>query len=220
MKTPIRFKICCIASIQEAQMAIDAGASALGLVGHMPSGPGVISDQLIAEIAKNVPPPIATFLLTSETDPQRIIDHYRRCRTTAIQLVDLPAKGSWEILRNELPGIKLVQVIHVTDESSIQQAVNAAPFIDALLLDSGNPDLQIKELGGTGRTHNWQLSSKIVESVKSPVFLAGGLNATNVSEAIKAVKPFAVDVCSGVRTNGKLDTQKLNTFAKMIRVNH
>ncbi len=207
-----RIKICCIANKQEAFDAIEAGAAALGLVGKMPSGPGVISDEEIFQIAQIVPPPIATFLLTSETNSKDIIEHYRKAQTTTIQIVDeLAERDHYEISR-ALPNVKIVQVVHVVDEKSVDEAIELAESIDAILLDSGNPNLKIKELGGTGRRHDWKLSRKIVESIKKPVFLAGGLNADNVREAIETVQPFGLDVCSGVRTNGKLDKFKLKIF--------
>lgn len=205
-------KICCIASIEEAQTAIKYGASALGLVGKMPSGPGPISDERIYQIAQATPPPIATFLLTSETQVSEIIQHHRRTYTNTIQIVDELSESNYDALKRELPAVKIVQVIHVTDESSIEEAVRISEHVDALLLDSGNPKLKIKELGGTGRVHNWKLSRKIVEQANVPVFLAGGLNETNVRQAIEEVQPFGLDLCSGVRTNGQLDPQKLERF--------
>ena len=207
-----RVKICCISSIDEARIAIENGASALGLVGHMPSGPGVIGDELINQIAKMVPPPISTFLLTSETKPQDIINHYRRVNTTTIQIVDELEKREYEMLRNELPNVKLVQVIHVIDHNSVKEAIEISKYVDAILLDSGNPNLSVKELGGTGRTHNWDLSREIRNSISIPLFLAGGLNKDNVRQAIQAVQPFGLDLCSSVRTDGKLDQQKLKDF--------
>jgi phosphoribosylanthranilate isomerase len=207
-----KVKICCISSVGEAQMAIHAGASALGLVGHMPSGPGVISDDLIYNIAKTVPPPIATFLLTSETSAKEIIRHSLRTQTNTIQLVDKLTEGTYTDLRENLPGINLIQVIHVIDEKSVVEAIAISEMVDAILLDSGNPNLAIKELGGTGRTHNWKLSRKIRDSIKIPVFLAGGLNPNNVRQAIEEVEPFGLDVCSGVRTKGMLDKAKLDLF--------
>lgn len=215
MKKP-RVKICCISSVEEAKMAIEYGASALGLVGHMPSGPGVISDELIGQIAKVVPPPISTFLLTSETKPQDIITHYKRVQTTTIQIVDELEEREYQWLRRELPNVKLVQVIHVIDEHSVTEAVEIAHYVDAILLDSGNPTLSVKELGGTGRTHNWELSREIRKAIPIPLFLAGGLNKDNVRQAIETVQPFGLDLCSGVRTNGKLDEQKLQDFFKAI----
>ena len=210
MKT--RVKICCIASAEEAKLAIAFGASALGLVAAMPSGPGPIRDELILQIARSVPPPIATFLLTCESQGQAIIAHHRRTLTSALQLVDTPEKGAIAAIRKELPHVKIVQVIHVCNERSIDEALQAAAQADALLLDSGNPALAVKELGGTGRVHDWRLSRQIVSQSPVPVFLAGGLNASNVREAIDQVQPFAVDLCSGVRSNGRLDPKKLEVF--------
>lgn len=216
MKTKVRIKICCIGSVEEAQTAIEYGASALGLVGKMPSGPGVIDDNLIARIARSVPPAVSTFLLTSETNPKEIIAHYKKVYTSTIQLVDALEGLDYKTLRNELPGVKLVQVIHVLDENSVAEALEISESVDAILLDSGNPNLNIKELGGTGRVHNWQISRQIREQVKVPVFLAGGLNSHNVREAIETVQPFGIDICSGVRSVFKLDKEKLEAFLKEI----
>jgi phosphoribosylanthranilate isomerase len=213
-----RIKICCIQSEAEARLAIAAGADALGLVGTMPSGPGPIADVLIAGIAARVPPPIATFLLTSETDPEAIIAHARRCRTNTLQLVDRVADAAYPRLRGSLPGIKLVQVIHVTDEESVPEALAAAAHADALLLDSGQPHAAIKVLGGTGRVHDWALSRRIIEAAPCPVLLAGGLRADNVSAAIASVRPFGVDVCTGVRRadDYSLDPEKLEAFVAAV----
>ena len=207
-----RVKICCISSVSEAQMAIAYGASALGLVGNMPSDPGIISDELIVQIAKSVPPTIATFLLTSETQAEAIIAHHQKVHTTTIQIVDALQEGTYQQIRQALPAIKLVQVIHVIDEQTVEEAIQVSEFVDAILLDSGNPNLQVKELGGTGRVHNWALSRKIRESIQIPLFLAGGIKAENVKEAIETVQPFGLDLCSSVRTDGLLDPTKLEKF--------
>jgi phosphoribosylanthranilate isomerase len=211
-----RVKICCISSVEEARIAIECGASALGLVGQMPSGPGVIGDELINQIARTVPPPIATFLLTCETKPRDIISHYKRVNTTTIQIVDELENRDYELLRKELPNVKLVQVIHVIDHSSVKEAIEISNYVDAILLDSGNPNLMVKELGGTGRTHNWELSRQIRESIPIPLFLAGGLNKDNVKQAIETVQPFGIDLCSSVRTKGQLDKTKLEEFFNVI----
>ena len=209
-------KICCMASREEARLAISAGASAIGLVSAMPSGPGPIADSLIADIAAVVPPPIATFLLTCRQDADSIIEQHSMCRTSTLQLVDSMAPAELEKLRARLPGIRLVQVIHVGGEESIDEARMIAPSVDALLLDSGNQKLAVKELGGTGRVHDWRISRRIRDAVDVPLFLAGGLNAGNVAAAVAAVQPHGVDVCSGVRTEGKLDAAKLRAFVSTL----
>jgi phosphoribosylanthranilate isomerase len=212
MRAKPRVKICCISSVEEARLAIGCGASAVGLVSAMPSGPGVIDEVLITEIAAMVPPPIATFLLTSRQDAASIIAQQNRCRVNTIQLCDAVQAGCYEELRDELPGISLVQVIHVTGPESVDEAVAVSGGVNALLLDSGNQKLAVKELGGTGRKHDWRVSRAICEAVKIPVFLAGGLNPDNVQEAIQEVRPFGLDICSGVRANGRLDEAKLKRF--------
>jgi phosphoribosylanthranilate isomerase len=216
MRNFIKIKICCISSVEEAMLAIKCGASALGLVSEMPSGPGVIDENLIAEISSKVPPPIATFLLTSKQNADEIIVQHSKTRTNTLQLVDHLPHSELMKIREKLSAIKLVQVIHVLDEKSIEEAVGVQTYVDALLLDSGNPKLEVKELGGTGRTHNWQISRKIVERVNIPVFLAGGLNPENVKEAIEIVQPFGLDICSGVRTNGLIDEIKLKKFFQKV----
>jgi len=213
---PMRLKVCCIASREEAALAIRYGASAVGLVSAMPSGPGPIDEALIAEIAAAVPPPVATFLLTCATSAAAIIDQVQRCRPSTVQLVDAVAPGVYAELRLAIPATRLVQVIHVQDESSVAEAVEASRHADALLLDSGNPKLAVKELGGTGRAHDWRLSRCIVEAVGVPVFLAGGLNPGNVREAMATVRPFGIDVCSGLRSEGRLDEAKLAAFSAQV----
>jgi phosphoribosylanthranilate isomerase len=207
-----RVKVCCIGSGEEAWVAIRAGASALGLVSAMPSGPGVIAEEDIARIAAQVPPAISTFLLTSLQEAAAIVVQQRRLRTTTVQICDSLERGSHADLRAALPGIGLVQVVHVTGPKSLDEAVAVAPEVDALLLDSGNQAAPVKELGGTGRRHDWRVSREIRAAVAVPVFLAGGLTSENVSEAIEEVGPFGLDLCSGVRTDGRLDPRKLDAF--------
>lgn len=193
-------------------MAIAHGASCIGLVSAMPSGPGPIEEELIAEIAAVVPPGVSSFLLTSKQDVASIIDQQRRLGVNTLQLVDRLEDGTHADLRAALPGVKIVQVIHVTGPESVEEAQTVARYVDAILLDSGNQSLQVKELGGTGRTHDWSLSRRIRETIDVPLFLAGGLRPDNVAEAVHAVQPYGIDVCSGLRTDGKLDPVKLGAF--------
>lgn len=212
-----KIKICCISSIEEAVLAVNAGADAIGLVGNMPSGPGIISDELIAHITQQVPPPIATFLLTSERKAADILAHHQRVQTNTIQIVDSLPEMDYALIRRTAPAVKIVQVIHVRNEKQIEEALEIEPWVDAILLDSGNPDMKIKTLGGTGNTHDWKLSRKIREAVKKPVFLAGGINENNVKQAIAEVNPYGIDLCSSLRSKGYLDPLKLDNFFKMIK---
>jgi phosphoribosylanthranilate isomerase len=211
-----RVKVCCIASEEEVAMAVRAGASAVGLVSRMPSGPGPIPEARIREIARTVPPGVDTFLLTCETTAEPIVAQQQYCGTNTLQLVDEVAPEIHRELRDALPGIRIVQVIHVRDEGALDEARRVAARVDAILLDSGNPSLATKELGGTGRAHDWAVSRKIRDAVQVPVYLAGGLNPENVGKAIAQVQPFGVDVCSGLRTDGRLDPTKLERFMRAV----
>ncbi|MBK8213363.1 MAG: phosphoribosylanthranilate isomerase [Myxococcales bacterium] len=211
-----RIKVCCIASVAEARLAASLGASALGLVAAMPSGPGPIDDDLIATIATHVPPPVSRFLLTSRTAPSDVVAHVRATHVDTVQLVDAVPEATYAALREALPHVRIVQVLHVEGEAQIDEARRAAPHVHALLLDSGRPSAKVKELGGTGRVHDWSVSDEIVRAVDVPVFLAGGLRAENVGEAIRAVRPYGVDICSGVRTQGALSEEKLRAFVDAV----
>jgi phosphoribosylanthranilate isomerase len=206
-------------SIDELWMAIEAGASAVGLVSPMPSGPGPISNEQAAEIAAEVPPGIDAFLLTPLQTVEELVEQNRLVKARTLQLVDELPAGAHAELRRAMPGVKLVQVIHVVDDDSLHQASAIAPEVDAILLDSGNPSLKVKELGGTGRRHDWTVSRRIREAVDVPVWLAGGLNPDNAREAIETVKPFALDLCSGIRSGEgyDLDQDKLDRFMAAVR---
>lgn len=198
-------------------MAIRHGAAALGLVSQMPSGPGVIGESLIAEIAATIPPGVASVLLTSRQSAAAIVDQQRRVRVNTVQICDQLTEGTHADLRRALPGVSLMQVVHVGGDRSIAEAVEVAPFVDAVLLDSGDQTLAVKELGGTGRRHDWGVSRRIRESVQVPVYLAGGLRPENVGEAVAVVRPFGLDICSGVRSAGRLDEAKLAAFFDEVR---
>ena len=211
-----RIKICCMSSVDEIRIAVRGGADALGFVAEMPSGAGVIGEALAAQLIPIVPPPVGTFLLTCETDARRIVDQQRRCDANTLQLCDRVTADARSLVCRQLPGIKIVQVVHVTGRESVDEALAAQETSDAILLDSGNQSLPVKELGGTGRVHDWAISAEIREKLRVPIFLAGGLTPENVKEAIAAVRPYGVDVCSGLRTGGKLDRQKVEAFISAV----
>ncbi len=212
-----RVKICCIQSIAEAELALQYGAYAIGLVSEMPSGPGVISKEKIREIAQWTPSELKTVLLTAHQDADQLIEQHQFCGTDVIQLVDSQTETTYLKLRRRLKGTELMQVVHIINEDSIKEAIRVSEYVNYILLDSGNPNLTVKELGGTGRTHNWELSKRIVDEVNVPVFLAGGLNPNNVAQAISKVQPFAVDLCSGLRTEGKLMEKEVRKFMDQLK---
>ncbi len=212
----VHVKICCITTQQEAEAAQRHGSDAIGLVSWMPSGEGPISDRQIRQIAASNPD-ISRFLLTCKTDPGDIRRQVLDAGTDTVQLVDAITVDGLRQLRRELPDVSLVQVIHVSGPSAIQQAREVARHVDFLLLDSGNPNAANRTLGGTGDVHDWALSSRIVQEVACPVYLAGGLGPDNVAEAIARVRPYGVDVCSRLRPNGHLDEGLLEGFMHAVR---
>ena len=212
-----RVKICCIASPEEAQIAIEAGADALGLVAAMRSGPGPIADEAIAAITAMVPPPVASFLLTAETTADAIAAHVAKTQPSVVQMVNHIAQDESAALRQTLTTTRIVQVIHVEDLTALALISAYGDHVDAFLLDSGRPGATTPELGGTGRTHDWSISAAFVEKSPKPVFLAGGLKPENVAEAIRAVAPYGLDLCSGVRLDGKLHAPTLHAFMQAVR---
>jgi phosphoribosylanthranilate isomerase len=216
----IRIKICCLASLEEVQLAIAAGADAVGLIpaGAIPSSPRAIEDRTVAAIAARVPPPIATFLLTSERTAAGIARHVLAAGASAVQIASLLSPSESEQLAKLVPTVRRVQVIHVENAGALDLSARYVPHVHAFLLDSGRPSLPTPEYGGTGRTHDWSVSAEFVRRSHHPVFLAGGLTPANVGEAIRKVRPFGVDVCSGVRTQGRLDGDKLDAFINAVRI--
>lgn len=217
------FKVCCIQSTDEADMAAAAGALAVGLVGPMPNGVGPIDDALIADIAKHVRARYAgevwATLLTSRTEGDAIADHVAATGVDTVQIVDAPAPGAYAKLHRAHPALRIIQVIHVEDESALNQARRAGEGADYILLDSGKPSASVRTLGGTGDVHDWSISRRVVETCGKPVFLAGGLGPANVAEAVAGVRPFGVDICSGLRDRERgdaLNAEKLAAFAKAL----
>jgi phosphoribosylanthranilate isomerase len=211
-----RVKICCIMSVEEAELAISHGADAIGLVSQMPSGPGIIDDALIRRIALGVPPPVASFLLTAAETAEAIAEHVVRSGASTVQIVKHIDPAEHAKLAERLPAIRRVQVIHVESADALTLISLYAPHVHAFLLDSGRPNAAAQTLGGTGQTHDWEISAKFVTASPIPVFLAGGLKPENIADAIRLVRPYGVDLCSGVRTDGRLDAAKLGRFMEAV----
>lgn len=206
-------KVCCIQDEPELELAVSMGADALGLVSMMPSGWGPIPDAQIAALCRKVPPFVTSVLLTSRTDPKGVVEQQRRCRANALQLCDAFPEDAYDWMRSELPGVQLIKVVHVTGPESISEARRLSRAVDGLILDSGGVSSEGEvALGGTGRVHDWSISARIVQEVDCPVILAGGLKAHNLVAAVAQVRPFGVDLCTGVRTDNALDAEKLRAF--------
>jgi len=213
----MQIKICCIQSLEEARLAMNHGAHALGFVSEMPSGPGTIADSEIAEIIEKIPPEFATVLLSSRTDPGAIVEHQRETRANTLQLVAPVTPDDFFRVKELLPGVALVKVVHVKDAESVLLARAYSDAANAILLDTGDPDAEVARLGGTGETHDWTISRQIVETCPVPIILAGGLSSVNVEEAIRSVRPFGVDVCSSLRPEGALQAGLLRDFVACVQ---
>ena len=214
----MRLKICCLQDEAELTVAIRHGADLVGFVGRGLSGPEVIDDDdRIGALADLVPPGVVSVLLTRLSEPGALVDQIRRTRVAAVQLCDFAPEAAWEAVREAFPAVRILQVVHVSGPEALDEATRVAPHVDALLLDSGTPTGPNPVYGGSGRTHDWAISARIVASVDKPVFLAGGLNADNVASAVSTVRPFGLDLCSGVRTGGRLDPDKLGAYVRAAR---
>jgi len=215
----MKIKICCIKSKDELRKTIDEGVRYLGFVSLMPSGPGIIDDQTIRELALYTPKDVNTFLLTSRRTAKEVILQWCYCRTTTIQLCWPFSPESLHQVEQALPNVNIVTVLHVNGATSLKKAHQMLRASHSILLDTGNPNAKIPTLGGTGETHNWGISQKIRRALPDrEIWLAGGLSAANVHIAIREVHPSGVDVCSGVRTNDQLDCPKLRAFLEQVAI--
>lgn len=212
-----RVKVCCIATQEEARIAIEAGADALGFVSVQPPNSRTIPEHMISEIVADIPPVVASVVLTTEKAAEGISAHIQRTRPTAVQILNHIAPEELAQLARLEPGIRRVQVIHVERPEALDLIPAYAPHVHAFLLDSGKPNLRTPVFGGTGHTHDWNISAAFVEASPRPVMLAGGLTAANAAEAIRRVRPFGLDLCTGVRTEGHLDAVKLANFMSAVR---
>ena len=207
-----RVKVCCISSIPEAQLAVSHGVDAIGLLGDMPSSPRGIDINTAREIAKTIPPTVETFLLSASFSGDEIVQQVEFCGSTTVQVVQHIEANEYQCLIERIPSIKRVQVVHVEDRTALDLIEVYEPYVHAFILDGGRAGAAVADLGGTGRVHDWQISSEFVKRSSKPVFLAGGLNPKNVVAAMKTVAPFGIDVCSGVRRANCLDEQLLDEF--------
>ena len=212
-----RMKVCCIRDLEEACLAIRYGVDAVGLVGPMPNGPGQIDAPTVRALTTTTHAGVSSWTLTIATDAATIIETARASATQTIQLVCGVEPAVADVIRAAMPALRVVSVVHVLGPTAIAAAVRIAPHVHGVLLDSGRPGAKTPTYGGTGDTHDWDVSRQIVDAVPGPVWLAGGLTPSNVGGAIRAVRPFGVDVCSKLRTDGRLDQAKLMAFAAAVR---
>ena len=212
-----QIKICCIASEEEAQMALNEGVDAVGLVGEMPSGPGVIGSDRASSIVAVLPDSVDSFFLTSHDRGRDIVEELGVSHASTVQIVRHIDPVEYLPVIENLPKLRRVQVIHVENDSALELIERYNEVADAFLLDSGKTMGANPQFGGTGKVHDWTISKQFVQSTDLPVYLAGGLSPGNVFRAITEVRPAGVDVCSGVRSNDTLDSEKVQAFVKEVK---
>ncbi len=208
-------KVCGIRNEAEALGAVEAGANTIGLLlGLTHLSEDEVTAELAAKIVRLVPAGVRTVMVTHLLDPVRIADLARQVGVSAVQVHgDAPVQAVIE-LRRLLPDRELIKAIHVGGPEALEQARLYAPHVDMLLLDSRTAE----RLGGTGLTHDWSVSRRIVDAVETPVVLAGGLNPENVAAAIEQVRPAGVDANSGLEhPDGAKDFAKIGRFAALAK---
>jgi phosphoribosylanthranilate isomerase len=208
----VRVKICGIRSVAEARLAERLGADAVGvLVGQMHASADFIEPAEAGRIARSVPPFVSTVLVTHVEEVQELV---RLAETVACQVVQLHSDlGPVALgeLRRRLAPRKIIGKVSVEDDTAVARAREIAPFVDAIVLDSR--DRATGRVGGTGHVHDWSLSARIVAASSVPIILAGGLTPENVAEAIRVVRPWGVDVNSGVKAaDGRKDEERVRRF--------
>jgi phosphoribosylanthranilate isomerase len=211
----MHIKICCIETEEDRARALQDGVTSLGFVAEGLTPPYLVSIPRAATLREGLPRRIEAVLLTAETCAETLVSQARDMDADAIQLCRPVSPQTLAHLRTALPGVRLIGVIHMGDPGGPDRAAAIAESVDIVLLDSGS--LQTSELGGTGRTHDWKESARVRDVVRGELWLAGGLRPDNVGAAITLVRPDGVDVCSGVRTNGRVDPAKVRAFVAAAR---
>lgn len=208
----MRAKICGINTWENARIALDCGADALGfLVGITHLAEDKIEVEDAKKIIDKLPPFVSTVAVTHLQDPKKIVEMCKYLGVTTLQIHDYISPEEVAFCKEELKLVKIIKAVHVLDgdkQGTIDMAHSFEKVADTLLLDSRTAE----RLGGTGKTHDWNISKEIVEQLNIPVMLAGGLTDQNVYDAVKKVRPYAVDVNSGVEIAGDKDWDKVYGF--------
>jgi len=182
-------KICGTTSERDADIAIRAGANALGFI--MAKSPRQVSDTAAYSIGTIVPKGVETIGVFVNENLETLVQTARFCKFSGVQLHG-DEDGEYVLrLRSELPGTKIVKA---ATTSALANGVSCRP--DAWLIDNSRP----AQRGGTGTRFDWRAAQPLIKMLQEPVILAGGLNAENVQDALGILRPWGVDVVSGVES--------------------
>lgn len=200
----IKVKVCGITNIADALLAAESGADAIGFIFYKPS-PRYIAPELARDIIDRLPPFINSVAVFVDEDEKRLKDIIDLCRIDTIQLHGDESPGFCERFKQ-----KVIKTIRVQGEESLRGLDRYR--VSAFLLDTYRENIP----GGTGRSFDWDLAIGVKRY--GPIILAGGLNPENVADAIRKVRPYGVDVSSGVeKSPGKKDADKLKRFIERVR---
>jgi len=196
------------------QSAIDAGCDAVGFImGVTHQSSDFVTPAEAAKMVRHLPPFIEPVAVTHLQETEDLIELVNSSHCTTLQIQTIVEPSEIDVIRDALPYLKIVKAVHVMDESAIEMGKRYEPYADALLLDTRTRE----KLGGTGIPHDWNISAAIVANSAIPVILAGGLTPENVAEAIRKVRPYGVDVHTGVRKDGIRNPERTLAFAREAR---
>jgi len=210
----MRVKFCGTASLADMQSAIDAGCDAVGFImGVTHQSSDFVTPAEAAKMIRHLPPFIEPVAVTHLQETNDLIRLVRDSRCTTLQIQDTVEPSGIDTIRDALPYLKVLKAVHVMDESAIPTAKRYEPYADALILDTRTRE----KIGGTGIPHDWNISATIVANSAIPVILAGGLTPENVASAIRKVRPYGVDVHTGIKKDGVRSPERTLAFAREAR---
>lgn len=213
----VRVKICGIKRIEDAFSAVRWGADSVGfLVGQRHASPDFVTPDQAREMILRLPPFITKVMVTHLHTAKEVVALADQVCPDTVQLHGEIPHNEIRELRRQRPHLRILKSFHIVDEASIEYGVPYVGIVDAFVLDSVN--VETGEIGGTGLTHDWTISRRVVARYPTPVILAGGLTPENVQDAIHAVRPYAVDVNSGLKdAQGFKDHAKIHTFVDSVK---
>ncbi|MBE6506754.1 MAG: phosphoribosylanthranilate isomerase [Methanocorpusculum parvum] len=208
----MKCKICGTGTRDDLEIAVTAGADAVGfIVGTTHTSEDSLSPAEARAMIRSLPPFVSGVVVTHLTDADDLVRIVEETGCSVLQIQDSVPVETLVLLREQFSYLFLIKAVHVLDESAVDTAKSFEPYADAVLLDSRTAD----RIGGTGITHDWSISAKVVEAVSKPVILAGGLRPENLAAAMSVVKPYAVDVHSGVKRDGVRDFDRTRDFVRI-----
>ncbi len=204
----------------EADLLIQAGTDYLGFPLRLPVNKEDLTEEEAIEVIKNIPFPHKGVLITYLNKADEIIDFVNKLNVPVIQLHGGITKEELVKLKDKMPQLEVIKSLVIGEYSTeeLKQIVNElSPWIDAYITDTYDPTTGAS--GATGKTHDWNISKELIKLSPKPVILAGGINPSNVREAILQVKPAGVDVHTGVEgPDGRKDPEMVYKFIKEAQI--